>query len=196
MLQKICKYGLKTQPRNQARWLKNRSLIHMVAARSFSVTQEELQKMRALQEKFVHEPLMESDLGAVNHDPMKLFDKWHQEAKTAIDHETCAGCLATCGDDMKPVSSFVVVRSYDDRGFVWYTNYESRKSHILDKVNPNAALTFWWPQLERMVRVEGLVSKVPSDESDKYFSSRPRESQIHFWASEQTKAIDSRDSIY
>ena len=82
-------------------------------------------------------------------------------------------CLSTCGKDGKPSARFVLLKNYDDRGFVWFTNYESRKSDQLSE-NPFAALTFWWGELERSIRIEGSVEKVDPEESDAYFASRPR----------------------
>ena len=100
--------------------------------------------------------------------PFAQFTEWFEEARKADMYEPNAMCLSTCGADLKPSSRFVLLKAYDDRGFVWYTNYESRKSGQLTE-NPNAALTFWWGNLDRSVRIEGSVEKVSGEESDAYF---------------------------
>eukprot|EP01041_Mallomonas_annulata_P006208 gene6210-12577_t len=107
--------------------------------------------------------------------PIDMFRLWFEEACTAKVSEPNAMCLSTCKDN-KPSARIVLLKGYDNQGFVWYTNYESRKAEDLS-CNPNAALTFWWSDLERSVRIEGVVEKVPEVESDAYFNSRPRGSQ-------------------
>lgn len=92
-------------------------------------------------------------------------------------------CVSTCGQDLKPSARFVLMKAYDEKGFVFYTNYESRKSDQLFE-NPNASLTFWWAPLERQIRIEGAVEKVSDEESDEYFQSRPKGSQIGAWTSD------------
>ena len=109
-------------------------------------------------------------------------------------HEPNAMCLSTCGSDMKPSSRFVLLKDYDERGFVWYTNYESKKANQIHE-NANACITFWWGELERQVRIEGEVEMVSSEESDAYFQSRPKGSQIGAWTSDQSRPIDSREGI-
>ena len=104
---------------------------------------------------------------------MALFETWFNEALASDIYEPNAMCLSTCGPDLQPSARFVLMKGYDDRGLVWYTNYQSRKSSQLTE-NPKAALTFWWGALERQVRFEGKVEMVPGDESDAYFQSRPR----------------------
>ena len=92
-------------------------------------------------------------------------------------------CLSTCGRDGKPSARIMLLKDYDEQGFVWYTNYNSRKSKQLES-NPNAALTFWWGGLERSIRIEGSVEKVSAEKSDAYYTSRPKGSKIGAWTSD------------
>lgn len=125
--------------------------------------------------------------------PFGLFKAWIEDACAKDVIEPNAMCLSTCRDN-KPSSRYVLLKGYDDKGFVWYTNYDSRKSGDIN-ANPNAALTFWWGPLERSVRIEGVVEKVSAEESDAYFSSRPRGSQLGAWSSNQSSAIASREAL-
>jgi pyridoxamine 5'-phosphate oxidase len=108
--------------------------------------------------------------------------------------DTNAMTLATVDQDGKPSTRTVLLKSVDERGFVFFTNYDSRKGRELAK-NPNAALTFFWPELERQVCVAGTVTKLPAVESEAYFKSRPRGSQIGAWASNQSEAIPNRAAL-
>jgi pyridoxamine 5'-phosphate oxidase len=99
--------------------------------------------------------------------------------------------LATVDGAGRPSTRIVLVKGYDERGFVWYTNYRSRKARELD-ANPHAALQFHWVALERVVRIEGVVAKVSAEESDAYFATRPLDSRIGAWASPQSEVIASR----
>ena len=138
--------------------------------------------------------LVESDVvKESNSDPNVLFSKWLQEAIDSKIIEPNAMCLATSHNN-RPSARYVLLKGHDDRGFVWYTNYESRKSMEL-AANPYASLTFWWGDLERSVRVEGAVEKVSAKESDEYFYSRPRGSRIGAWSSNQSEEIASRDAL-
>jgi pyridoxamine 5'-phosphate oxidase len=105
-----------------------------------------------------------------------------------------AAALATCGNDRQPTVRMVLLKEADKRGFVFYTNLESRKAGQLSD-NPSASLCFWWPQLKRQVRVEGRVELVDKLEADEYFASRPRGSQLGAWASPQSSAITSREEL-
>ena len=125
--------------------------------------------------------------------PHTLFTTWFQEACDAKVIEPNAMCLSTCKDN-KPSARIVLLKAFDEKGFVWFTNYESRKGMELES-NPYAALTFWWGDLERSVRVEGVVEKVSTEESVEYFHSRPRNSQIGAWTSNQSKPIASREAL-
>lgn len=126
-------------------------------------------------------------------DPHSLFNIWFQEACDSKVIEPNAMCLSTCKDN-KPSARIVLLKAFDEKGFVWFTNYESRKGMELE-INPNAALTFWWGDLERSVRVEGMVEKISEKESEEYFHSRPRNSQIGAWSSNQSKPIASREEL-
>lgn len=144
-----------------------------------------------LRKEYSAQCLDEKDLP---NEPIELFKKWFEEACSTKMHEPNAMCLSTCGKDGKPSARFVLLKNYDQRGFVWFTNYESRKSGQIQE-NPYAALTFWWGELERSIRIEGEVEKVSDEESDAYFNSRPRGSQIGAWTSDQSRPIDDRAAI-
>ncbi len=133
----------------------------------------------------------ELDEAASDTDPLKQFELWLQQALNAQLPEPTAMTLATVGADHKPSTRIVLLKAYDERGLVWYTNYESRKGREL-ALHPHAALQFHWVELERVVRIEGAVSKVSDAESDAYFASRPLDSRIGAWASPQSQVIGSR----
>lgn len=124
-------------------------------------------------------------------DPLKQFDQWLLEAIASEIPEPNAMTLATVGSDLRPSTRIVLVKGYDARGIVWYTNYESRKGQELAG-NPYAALQFHWVELERVVRIEGRVEKVSAQESDAYYASRPLDSRIGAWASPQSQVIPGR----
>jgi pyridoxamine 5'-phosphate oxidase len=124
-------------------------------------------------------------------DPLKQFEQWLQEAIASEVPEPNAMTVATVGSDLRPSTRVVLIKGYDERGIVWYTNYESQKGRELAG-NPFAALQFHWVELERVVRIEGRVEKVSDAESDAYFNSRPLDSRIGAWASPQSQVIDSR----
>jgi pyridoxamine 5'-phosphate oxidase len=124
-------------------------------------------------------------------DPLKQFDQWLQEAIRSEVPEPNAMTLATVGHDLRPSTRVVLIKGFDARGIVWYTNYQSRKGRELAG-NPFAALQFHWVELERVVRIEGRVERVSAEESDAYFHSRPLDSRIGAWASPQSQVIDSR----
>ena len=124
-------------------------------------------------------------------DPLDQFDRWLQEAIQAEVPEPNAMTLATVGSNLRPSTRIVLIKGYDARGIVWYTNYESRKGRELAG-NPYAALQFHWVELERVVRIEGTVQRAGEDESDAYFQSRPLDSRIGAWASPQSQVIANR----
>ena len=124
-------------------------------------------------------------------DPLQQFDRWLTEAISAEVPEPNAMTLATVASDLRPSTRVVLVKGYDQRGIVWYTNYDSRKGHELAG-NPFAALQFHWVELERVVRIEGCVEKTSGQESDAYFATRPLDSRIGAWASPQSEVIASR----
>jgi pyridoxamine 5'-phosphate oxidase len=124
-------------------------------------------------------------------DPLMQFDQWLKEAIASEVPEPNAMTEATVGPDLRPSTRVVLIKGYDERGIVWYTNYESQKGQELAG-NPYAALQFHWVELERVVRIEGLVEKVNDEESDAYFATRPLDSRIGAWASPQSQVIPDR----
>lgn len=124
-------------------------------------------------------------------DPRLQFERWLQEAIEAEVPEPNAMTLATVGPEGRPSTRVVLIKGCDERGLVWYTNYESRKGREL-QAHPIAALQFHWVELERVVRIEGRVEKTSAEESDAYFESRPLDSRIGAWASPQSQVIESR----
>jgi pyridoxamine 5'-phosphate oxidase len=123
--------------------------------------------------------------------PLQQFERWLHEAITAELPEPTAMTLATVGADGRPSTRVVLLKGCDVRGFVWYTNYESRKAREL-AANPQAALQFHWVELERVVRIEGRVEKTGAEDSDAYYRTRPLDSRIGAWASPQSQVIASR----
>lgn len=126
--------------------------------------------------------------------PLQQFDQWLQEAVNAQVNEPNAMTVATVGSDLRPSTRVVLIKGYDERGIVWYTNYGSRKGQELGG-NPFAALQFHWVELERVVRIEGRVERVSAEESDAYFHSRPLDSRIGAWASPQSQVISGRSVL-
>jgi len=124
-------------------------------------------------------------------DPLLQFEQWLNEAISAEVPEPNAMTLATVASDLRPSTRVVLIKSYDKRGLVWYTNYDSRKGHELAG-NPYAALQFHWVELERVVRIEGRVEKTSAQDSDAYFATRPLDSRIGAWASPQSQVIAGR----
>lgn len=137
------------------------------------------------------EGLRETD---VDSNPFQQFQTWFDQALAAKLPEPNAMTLATSTTDGKPSARIVLLKGFDERGFVFYTNYQSQKGQELAD-NPQAALVFWWAELERQVRIEGRVEKVSAQESDAYFYSRPLNSRIGAWASEQSRAIAKREVL-
>ena len=127
----------------------------------------------------------------VSNHPIAQFSAWWQEAISASVDEINAMTLATASPDGVPSARIVLLKGFDDNGFVFYTNYNSYKAKDL-RENPRACLVFFWKELERQVRVTGLVQKTNAGESDEYFMSRPQASQIGAWASPQSEVINSR----
>ena len=124
-------------------------------------------------------------------DPLDQFHQWLTEAIASEVPEPNAMTLATVGCDLRPSTRVVLIKGYDAQGIVWYTNFSSRKGQEL-AANPFAALQFHWVELERVVRIEGVVEKVSDAEADAYFHSRPLDSRIGAWASPQSQVISSR----
>lgn len=130
----------------------------------------------------------------VDPNPFIQFKKWFEQALAAQLPEPNAMTLATATPDGKPSARMVLLKDFDERGFVFFTNYNSRKGQELT-ANPQAALVFWWAELERQVRILGLVERVSEAESDYYFESRPANSRLGAWASEQSEVIPSREFL-
>jgi pyridoxamine 5'-phosphate oxidase len=134
------------------------------------------------------------DETVVASDPMLQFQQWMNEAIQAEIMEANAMTLATVDPDGRPSTRVVLLKGLDARGLVWYTNYESRKAKALAHQS-FAALQFFWPELERVVRIEGKVDKIDPTESDAYYRSRPLSSRIGAWASPQSQIIASRQVL-
>lgn len=124
-------------------------------------------------------------------DPVVQFGAWLDQAIRADVHEPNAMTLATCNAAGRPTARIVLCRGFDTRGFVFFTNYNSRKGQDLAENNA-ASLNFFWPELQRQLRIDGHVAKLTAEESDAYFASRPRGSQLGAWASMQSQVIASR----
>ena len=127
-------------------------------------------------------------------EPFAQFAVWFAEAAETDLLEPNAMTLATADENGRPSARLVLLKDFDEQGFVFYTNYESRKGWEL-AVNPWAALTFWWGNLQRQVRIEGRVERVSAEESDVYYNSRPLGSQIGAWASQQSRMIEDRAEL-
>ena len=134
------------------------------------------------------------DEKVIDRDPIRQFQLWLNEAIAAGEPLADAMTLATATPDGRPSARMVLLKQVDQDGFVFYTNYRSPKARQLD-TNPYASLVFYWPQLERQVRVDGSVVRTSGQESREYFQTRPRESQIGAWASEQSEVISGRDVL-
>jgi pyridoxamine 5'-phosphate oxidase len=130
----------------------------------------------------------------VNPNPVLQFQAWLKDAVAAQILEPNAMTLATVTDQGKPSARIVLLKNFDERGFVFYTNFQSRKGQELSQT-PAAALVFWWDQLERQVRIEGSITKVSDAEADEYFHSRPKGSQLGAWVSHQSQVIEGREEL-
>jgi pyridoxamine 5'-phosphate oxidase len=135
--------------------------------------------------------LERDDLAA---DPIEQFRRWFDEAETADLPMPHAIALATADAEARPAVRHVLLRNFDERGFVFYTNRESRKGRHLS-ANPHAAFTVHWTELDRQVNVRGIATPTPDDESDAYFATRPRAAQIGAWASRQSEPIEGRSAL-
>lgn len=131
------------------------------------------------------------DVSTIFDDPIKQFEKWFLEALEAKVHEPNAMNLATINANNRPSSRIVLLKGIEQDKFLFYTNYQSIKGKELDH-NPACALTFFWPELERQIRIEGFAERVDEKRSTEYFQSRPRGSQVGAWASPQSSIIESR----
>jgi len=144
-----------------------------------------------LRTEYARHGLSEAEAGD---DPLELFRRWFEQATAAGQHEPNAMTLATATPDGKPSARIVLLKIADERGLAFFTNYHSRKGRELAN-NPFAALVFYWPACERQVRVEGTVELVSDAESDDYFATRPVNSRLGAWASEQSGVIESREEL-
>jgi pyridoxamine 5'-phosphate oxidase len=146
---------------------------------------------RVLSIKGLVRGLRECDL---TDDPVVLFDRWFRFAKRARIYWPNSTAVATADASGKPSVRMVLLKSYDERGFVFYTNYDSQKGRELS-ANPNASMVIYWNDLVRQIRMTGRVEQTSREESEQYFHSRPRGSQIGAWASNQDSAVASRDEL-
>jgi pyridoxamine 5'-phosphate oxidase len=131
---------------------------------------------------------------SVDPDPFLQFEKWLEEALLSEITDANAMTVATVDESGRPSSRVVLLKSFDDRGFVFYTNYDSRKGRNI-AADPRVSLSFFWPQIHRQVIVTGQAERVSKEESEAYFRMRPRDSQIAAWASQQSSAIESRQAL-
>ncbi|MEO6850855.1 MAG: pyridoxamine 5'-phosphate oxidase [Mucilaginibacter sp.] len=152
------------------------------------MNQEDIQNIR---NEYQASSFSESDANA---NPIKQFEKWFNEALETEMHEPTAMTLATATHDGRPSARIVLMKGFDNDGFIFYTNYLSRKGKEIAK-NPLGALTFFWGPMERQVRIEGTIEKISKEGSERYFHTRPRESQLGAVASPQSQEIADRGII-
>lgn len=143
----------------------------------------------SIRKDYTQQTLSEKD---VYSNPFNQFTQWWKEAVASDIEEVNAMTLATASADGIPSARIVLLKGYDENGFVFYTNYDSYKAQQLAE-NPRAALLFFWKELERQVRITGIIEKVSAAESDEYFASRPQGSQIGAWCSPQSHVIENRE---
>lgn len=148
-------------------------------------------KLADLRKSYMKGSLSEEDVQA---DPIDQFNIWFDQAQHAELPEPNAMTVASVDENGKPSARVVLIKEVTKEGFVFFTNYESRKGQAL-LANPRAALLFFWPELERQIRIEGSVEKISEEESDEYFHSRPLDSRIGAWASPQSRVISGRGEL-
>jgi pyridoxamine 5'-phosphate oxidase len=141
--------------------------------------------------EFINTPLNRKDL---LNDPFEQFETWMTRALKVQEVQPNAMTLSTVNHEGQPSSRIVYLKTMDSQSFVFFTNYQSQKAKVLID-NPKAALTFYWAQLDQQVRIEGTVQKTTEEESDAYFASRSRPSQLGAWASQQSEIISSRETL-
>lgn len=144
-----------------------------------------------IRKEYQQQSLSEND---IEKNPFSQFGKWWNDALQAELEEVNAMTLATASATGLPAARIVLLKGFDENGFVFFTNYESYKGMQLEE-NPRACLVFFWAALERQVRITGLVEKTPASESDEYYNSRPQGSRIGAWVSPQSRVINSRDVL-
>jgi pyridoxamine 5'-phosphate oxidase len=147
--------------------------------------------IKDLRKEYTQRGLGEADVLA---EPIAQFQRWFDEAVASKLIEPNAMTVATVGADGRPSARVVLLKSFDAAGFTFFTNYESQKGIALAE-NPAAALVFYWPELERQVRIEGLAERVSAEESDAYYASRPAGSRVGAWASPQSQVIAGRAEL-
>lgn len=152
------------------------------------MNQQEIQDLR---QDYTAATLSEKDTKA---SPVSQFEQWFNEALAAKLHEPNAMTLATATTNGKPSARIVLLKGFNEHGFIFYTNYLSRKGKEITK-NPQGALTFFWGELERQVRIEGTIEKLSKEDSERYFHSRPKGSQIGAVVSPQSQEIDGRETL-
>jgi pyridoxamine 5'-phosphate oxidase len=146
-------------------------------------------EIAALRKEYSSRSLLENDIAA---DPVKQFQTWWMQAVESEIDEPNAMTLATASSEGIPSARIVLLKSFDASGFIFFTNYKSAKGRELEE-NPKACLLFFWKELERQVKITGLVQKISEKESDEYFFSRPEGSRIGAWTSPQSEVIENRD---
>jgi pyridoxamine 5'-phosphate oxidase len=134
------------------------------------------------------------DIKNAHPNPFEQFAKWFEDARNSGSIEPNAMTLSTVSLDLKPSSRVLLLKSFSESGFIFYTNYDSRKGNEL-AANPNASLLFYWDILERQVRLEGIVRKISYEESEKYYKTRPYTSRLGAWVSKQSRVLSSRFSL-
>jgi len=149
------------------------------------------EKIAQIRREYVSQPFNENQVAG---DPITQFKRWFDEAALSGQPDAEAMTLSTATLDGRVAARVVLLKGCDDRGFVFFTNYESHKSREI-MTNPRVALTFYWHALHRQVRIEGLAEKVTPEESEEYFQTRPRGSQIGAWASPQSEEINDREAL-
>jgi pyridoxamine 5'-phosphate oxidase len=150
-----------------------------------------MSNISSIRKEYMLQSLLESD---VDSEPVKQFDKWWQQAIESNIDEVNAMTLATVNKEGCPSARIVLLKEYDEKGFVFFTNYQSTKGDNIHN-NPNVALVFFWKELERQIRIQGVAQKISEQQSDDYFHSRPTESKIGAWASPQSQKIESRELL-
>jgi len=149
------------------------------------------QAVEMLRREYAGEPFLEEH---VSEDAIEQFTVWFEEAVKKIKTDPNAMILATAEPDGKPSSRTVLLKGYDENGFIFYTNYGSRKGKQI-LANPNVSITFYWPELMRQIHIEGVAEKVSEEQSDNYFSKRPSASQLSALASSQSEVVESREAL-
>ena len=144
-----------------------------------------------IRKDYMLESLSEKDIA---NNPLQQFEKWWQQSIESNIDEVNAMTLATINSDGKPSARIVLLKGYDENGFVFFTNYQSEKAADIE-INSNVSLVFFWKELERQIRIEGVATKISDAQNDEYFNSRPVDSKIGAWASPQSKAIASREVL-